>query len=334
MINTDLYPKIMKNLISTPILPSMLVLVLAMSCVPSKQYEEVKAHRDKLLAEQETLRADSKSSVETAKDLEVKVESLERKVKTLQEDTAMMGTSTRKLRSQYDKLLALNDQLLDKSDRARSGTEAERRQLLIELDEVRTQLELKEDRLDKLDAELRKKEADLKKREEEIQELTDLIHEKDQALTSLKEKIVKALAGYEDKGLSVEQRNGRIYVNMEAKLLFASGSTEVGKEGKAAVTELAKAIEDSPDLNILIEGHTDTDKVTSSTIPRDNWELSVLRATEVVKIMTANSKITPDMLIAAGRSEFIPVDLDDKSKNRRIEVILTPNLDAVFELLE
>lgn len=324
----------MKKLILVPILPSLLVLVLAMSCVPSRQYEEVKAQRDLLLAEQETLRAESKSALETAKDLEVKVESLERKVKTLKEDTAMMGTSTRKLRSQYDKLLSLNDQLLDKSDRARSGTEAERRQLLIELDEVRTQLELKEDRLEKLDAELSKKEEDLKKREEEIQKLTDLINEKDQALTSLKEKIVKALAGYEDKGLSVEQRNGRIYVNMEAKLLFASGSTEVGKEGKAAVTELAKAIEDSPDLKILIEGHTDTDKVTSSTIPRDNWELSVLRATEVVKIMTANSKITPEMLIAAGRSEYIPVDPADKSKNRRIEVVLTPNLDAVFELLE
>lgn len=318
----------------TPILPVLLVFLMAVSCVPSRQYEEVKAERDKLLNEQETLRADSKSSVETAKDLEVKVESLERKVKTLQEDTAMMGTSTRKLRSQYDKLLALNDQLLDKSDRARSGTEAERRQLLIELDEVRTQLELKEDRLDKLDAELKKKQEDLQEREKKITELTDLINEKDEALTSLKEKIVKALAGYQDKGLSVEQRNGRIYVNMEAKLLFASGSTEVGKEGKAAVTELAKAIEDSPDLNILIEGHTDTDKVTSSTIPRDNWELSVLRATEVVKIMTANSKITPEMLIAAGRSEYIPVDPDDKSKNRRIEVILTPNLDAVFELLE
>lgn len=310
------------------------LVVFATACVPGRQYEEVKTQRDQLLAEQETLRAKSKSAIESQKDMEVKIESLERKVKTLQEDTAMMGTSTRKLRNQYDKLLALNDQLLEKSDRARSGTEAERQQLLVELDNVRTQLELKEDRLDKLDAELREKEKSLEEREAEIQKLTDLINEKDAALTSLKDKIVRALAGYEDKGLSVQQKNGRIYVNMEAKLLFASGSTEVGKEGKQAVVDLAKVIQDQPDLSILIEGHTDTDKISSSKIPSDNWELSVLRATEVVKIMTENSDIEPKMLIAAGRSEYVPVDPSDKSKNRRIEVILTPNLDAVFELLE
>lgn len=322
--------KVFKTLIPA----TVLLVALTTACVPGRQYEEVKTQRDQLLEEQETLRAKSKSAIESQKDMAVKIENLERKVKTLQEDTAMMGTSTRKLRHQYDKLLALNDQLLEKSDRARSGTEAERQQLLVELDNVRTQLELKEDRLDKLDAELRDKEKSLEEREAEIQKLTDLIREKDEALTSLKDKIVKALAGYEDKGLSVEQKNGRIYVNMEAKLLFASGSTEVGKEGKQAVTELAQVIQDQPDLSILIEGHTDTDKVSSSKIPRDNWELSVLRATEVVKIMTENSDIKPEMLIAAGRSQYVPVDPSDKSKNRRIEVILTPNLDAVFELLE
>lgn len=309
-------------------------LLVFTACVPGRQYEEVKAERDKLLAEQKDLRSSSKSAIENYKDLEVQVESLGRQVKTLREDTAMMGTTTRKLRAQYDKLLSLNDQLLDKTNEARSITEAERQQLLIELDQTRTELEMKEDRLDQLAEELRQKENDLEEREARIKELTDLIAEKDRALTSLKERIVEALAGYEGKGLSVEQRNGRIYVNMEAKLLFASGSTEVGQEGKQAVIDLAKAIEDSPDLNILIEGHTDTDKIYAKTIPRDNWELSVLRATEVVKIMTANSKIEPEMLTAAGRSEYVPVDPNDKSKNRRIEVVLTPNLDAVFELLE
>lgn len=310
------------------------IAAIATSCVPGRQFEEVKAQRDKLLAEQEALRTSSKSATETTKDLEVKVENLTRKVNMLEEDTAMMGMSTRRLRSQYDKLLALNNELLEKSDRARSGTEAERRQLLIELDQVRTELEMKKDRLDKLESELNAKEKDLQKREAEIQELTDLINEKDAALTTLKDKIVAALAGYEDKGLSVEQKNGRIYVNMEAKLLFASGSTEVGAEGREAVIGLAKAIEESKDLNILIEGHTDTDKISSAKIPRDNWELSVLRATEVVKIMTANSTIRPEILTAAGRSEYVPVDPSDKSKNRRIEVVLTPNLDQVFELLE
>lgn len=310
------------------------LVVIASSCVPGRQHEEVKAHRDKLLAEQESLRAQSKSAIEKTSDLQVTIEALEKQVKTLKQDTAMLGTSNRKLRYQYDKILSLNDQLLDKSDKMRTGTEEERRKLLVELDNVRTQLELKEDRLDKLDKELREKEASLAEREERIKELQDLIKSKDDAMTALKDRIVAALAGYEDKGLSVEQRNGRIYVNMEAKLLFASGSTEVGKDGVAAITDLAKIIESQPDLSVLIEGHTDTDQITSSKVPRDNWELSVLRATEVVKIMLKNSAITPDRLIAAGRSEFIPVDPADKARNRRIEVVLTPNLDAVFELLE
>ena len=306
----------------------------ATACVPGRQYEEVKTHRDQLLAEQESLRAKSKSAVESSKDMEVRIEALERQVRSLREDTAMLGTSNRKLRGQYDKILALNDQLLAKSDQMRGGAEEERRKLLVELDNVRTQLELKEDRLDKLDRDLKAKEASLAEREAKIKELTDLLEEKEAAMNSLKDRIASALAGYEDKGLSVEYKNGRVYVNMEAKLLFATGSTEVGKEGREAIKDLARVIADQEDLSILIEGHTDTDKLSSSRHPRDNWELSVLRATEVVKIMLENANIQPERLIAAGRSEYIPVDPDDKARNRRIEVVLTPNLDAVMELLD
>jgi chemotaxis protein MotB len=318
---------------------SLLIIAVALfavtACVPGRQYEEVKAQRDKLLAEQQGLRGSSQSAEEENKELKMKVETLERNVKALQEDTTFISQTNRKLRVQYDKLLALNDQLLDKTNQARTGTEAERQQLMIQLDVLKSKLEAKEDSLVKLDLRLRDREESLKDREAKIDALTKMIADKDKSLTDLKDRLVKALAGYEDKGLSVEQKNGRVYVNMEAKLLFASGSTAVGAEGKGAVIKLAKAIEDQKDLNIVIEGHTDTDKITSSgKIPRDNWELSVLRATEVVKIMTENSSINPNILTAAGRSEYLPVDPSDKSKNRRIEFVLTPNLDQIFELLE
>lgn len=314
----------------------MAIAIFAVSaCVPGRQYEEVKAQRDKLLAEQQGLRGSSQSAVEENKELKMKVETLERSVKALQEDTTFISQTNRKLRVQYDKLLALNDQLLDKTNQARTGTEAERQQLMVQLDILKSKLEAKEDSLVKLDLRLRDREESLKDREAKIDALTKMIAEKDKSLTDLKDRLVKALAGYEDKGLSVEQKNGRVYVNMEAKLLFASGSTAVGAEGKGAVVKLAKAIEDQKDLNIVIEGHTDTDKITSSgKIPRDNWELSVLRATEVVKIMTENSSINPNILTAAGRSEYLPVDPNDKAKNRRIEFVLTPNLDQIFEMLE
>lgn len=318
---------------------SLIIIAVALftvtACVPGRQYEEVKAQRDKLLAEQQGLRGSSQSAEEENKELKTKVETLERNVKALQEDTTFISQTNRKLRLQYDKLLALNDQLLDKTNQARTGTEAERQQLMVQLDILKSKLEAKEDSLVKLDLRLRDREESLKDREAKIDALTKMIADKDKSLTDLKDRLVSALAGYEDKGLSVEQKNGRVYVNMEAKLLFASGSTAVGAEGKGAVVKLAKAIEDQKDLNIVIEGHTDTDKITSSgKIPRDNWELSVLRATEVVKIMTENSSINPNILTAAGRSEYLPVDPSDKAKNRRIEFVLTPNLDQIMDLLE
>lgn len=323
------------NFLKSSLIIMAVALFTVTACVPGRQYEEVKAQRDKLLAEQQGLRGSSQSAEEENKELKMKVETLERNVKALQEDTTFISQTNRKLRVQYDKLLALNDQLLDKTNQARTGTEAERQQLMVQLDVLKSKLEAKEDSLVQLDLRLRDREESLKDREAKIDALTKLIADKDKSLTDLKDRLVKALAGYEDKGLSVEQKNGRVYVNMEAKLLFASGSTAVGAEGKGAVVKLAKAIEDQKDLNIVIEGHTDTDKITSSgKIPRDNWELSVLRATEVVKIMTENSSINPNILTAAGRSEYLPVDPNDKAKNRRIEFVLTPNLDQIFEMLE
>jgi len=117
------------------------------------------------------------------------------------------------------------------------------------------------------------------------------------------------------------------------QLLFSSGSTVVETEGKKALIDLAKVLETEKEVEIVVEGHTDTDKFTSSASPRNNWELSVLRSTAVVEIMTANSKMNPVQLMAAGRSEYIPVDVKDKAKNRRIEIIISPNLNELFEII-
>ena len=135
-------------------------------------------------------------------------------------------------------------------------------------------------------------------------------------------------------GLSVTEKDGKVYVSMEAQLLFATGSTVVDPKGKKALVDLAKAIENETDMEVLVEGHTDTDKLNASAYPKDNWDLSVLRATEVVKIILANSHVQPQILSAAGRSEFHPVDGSDKSKNRRIEIILQPKLDELYKLIE
>jgi len=152
-------------------------------------------------------------------------------------------------------------------------------------------------------------------------------------MKALKDRVSAALTGFEGKGLTVEQRGGRIYVSMDNKLLFPSGSATVDAKGKDAIMKLAKAIENEKDLNILVEGHTDTDKIGSGSTYKDNWDLSVIRATSVVRIMQENSVIDPVRLTATGRGEYIPVDPNDKSKNRRIEVILAPDLTELYKLV-
>jgi len=196
------------------------------------------------------------------------------------------------------------------------------------------ELQRKEDALATLESELATKSRLLVEREQRVNELEELIQRKDEAVKALKTKVANALKGFENKGLTVIQKNGKIYVSLEAKLLFNSGSTFVEAEGKKALIDLAKVLETEKEVEIIVEGHTDTDKFTSPNSPKNNWELSVLRSTAVVEIMTSNSKVNPAQLMAAGRSEYIPVDTKDKAKNRRIEIIISPNLNELFEIIK
>ena len=181
--------------------------------------------------------------------------------------------------------------------------------------------------------ELKEKQRLLIEREKRVNELEEAIRKKEAAVQLLKAKVANALRGFENQGLSVVQKNGKIYVSLEAKLLLKSGSTFVEEEGVRALVELGKALESEKDLEIIVEGHTDTDKLNSSTSPKNNWELSVLRATSVVQILLNNSSMTPSQIMAGGRGEFLPIDESDKAKNRRIEVIISPNLNELFEII-
>jgi chemotaxis protein MotB len=132
-------------------------------------------------------------------------------------------------------------------------------------------------------------------------------------------------------------KNGKVYVMLEERLLFATGSTVVDPKGVEALRELGKVLEKNPDINVLIEGHTDNVPMKGAGEIKDNWDLSVMRATSVVKILL-NSKITPARITAAGRGEFVPIESNEtaelRKKNRRIEVILTPKLDEILKVLE
>ena len=159
---------------------------------------------------------------------------------------------------------------------------------------------------------------------------------KERELETVRNSVTKALTGFADKGLKVETKDGKVYVSMENKLLFPSASWTVSKDGINAIKELAKVLEHDSTLNIMVEGHTDNDAYRGSTAVKDNWDLSVMRATAIVKLLLQNGPaINPSRIEACGHGEFAPkvpnTSAENKAINRRTEIILTPNLDKLLQ---
>ena len=323
------------------LIPSLLIFsTLFQNCVPARKFEEVAEKQEICAKELKTLKT-LKTELETENvELTSNNDQLFEANKRLKKDSTLLGKSLRMKEKQYDKIDLLNQRIQEQLEILQKGQTLEKQRLLADLEKRKLELLKMEDELRSLELDLNAKKIDLEnmsielqKREKRVNELEEIIANKDAIVKALKDKVAKALLGFKDKGLTVEQKDGKVYVSMDAKLLFASGSTKVDSEGVKALKELAKVLEDQNELEILVEGHTDTDKMNSSTHPADNWELSVLRATSVVKIMLKHSKMDPVNISAAGRSEFIPVDVDNKAKNRRIEVVLIPKLDELFDII-
>ena len=321
----------MKN--SFSILQFFIVLLLISACVPAKKYKDL-LEREKVCSEE--LAKFKKSSGEyeaLSKDLQTKFANASRDLSKLIQDTTALGSKYRLLLRDYNIIDGEYKSLQKSFDKLKNLSARETAELQSQLEAKNNELQIKEDALLKLDQELKEKQRLLIEREKRVNELEEAIRKKEAAVQLLKAKVANALRGFENQGLSVVQKNGKIYVSLEAKLLFKSGSTFVEEEGVRALVELGKALESEKDLEIIVEGHTDTDKLNSSTSPKNNWELSVLRATSVVQILLNNSSMTPSQIMAGGRGEFLPIDESDKAKNRRIEVIISPNLNELFEII-
>jgi chemotaxis protein MotB len=179
--------------------------------------------------------------------------------------------------------------------------------------------------------------TDLQKREARLKEVEDILRKRDEATNALKEKLQKALLGFQQSGLTVDIRNGKVYVSLADKLLFPSGSIVIDEKGKAALKQLAVVLNKEPDINIAVEGHTDDKKVINLGQIKDNWDLSVLRATSVTRYMTETENIDPVRLTATGKGQFQPIDpaptAEARTKNRRIEIVLSPKLDELYNLI-
>lgn len=307
--------------------------MVIVACVPAKKYQELEAKYNKCQSESAEFKTKSIDCENRMKELESQLDLMKADYAQMKKDTTELGNKYRMLQVEYDRVNETNKSLEDKYAKMMKSGSSETAKLVNDLEGTRIELQKKEDRLNQLEKELNARELALNQKEARINELEGIIAAQQQAFKELKEKITNALRGFEDKGISVVEKDGKIYVSMEAKLLFASGSTAVGTEGKGVLIDLAKVLESQKDIDIIVEGHTDADPMKSSAHPKDNWELSVLRATSVVKIMLENSEMDPKQISASGRSEYHPVDPNDKAKNRRIEIIISPDLSELFDLI-
>ena len=310
----------------------LLAATLLSSCVSKKVYNELESKYAALKKQQREL-SDENHGLEKAKN------QLENDLKKNQDELAKIKAERDKLKTDYDatannlKALQSSYAALEKnSDEALQANMKKNRELLAQLDAKEKALAAEQDRLNKL-------QADLKDRSQRVDELEGLIAAKEANMRKLKETLSKALGGFEGKGLTVEQKNGKVYVSMENKLLFQTGSWAVGTEGRKAVVEVGKVLAQNPDITVLIEGHTDNDKILGNIGGgiENNWDLSTKRATAIVNILAENAGIRKQNLTAAGRGEYAPLMSNDsnegKAKNRRIEIILTPKLDEISKML-
>lgn len=308
-------------------------LVFFTACVPAKKYNEL-VEREKITSEElNKFKHSAITNEDKSKELEARLIALQHDVSLLKEDTLQINEKYKTLQIQYDRMVLQNLEIEKQLEQDKQKRIKQTGTLQNDLDSKNIELQRRQDELLDIEQELKSKQKLLEDREKRVTDLEEALNKKDEGIKSLKTKVASALRVYENKGLTVIEKNGKIYVSLEAKLLFQSGSTVVEEQGKKALIDLAKAIEKEKDLEIIVEGHTDTDKLESTAHPKSNWELSVLRATSVVEIMQANSKLNPANIMAGGRSQYQPVDAKDKAKNRRIEVIISPNLNALFELI-
>lgn len=313
---------------------SLLIVTVAFSsCVPAKKYEDL-LEKEKTCSEELAVYKTSALNYQaSSKDFESKYEVAATNLAQLVADSSKMSMDHKTLRAKYDQLRDINNSLETNFDKLRLSGAKDIAILNADLEAKRIELQKKEDALIILEQDLLVKRVQIDAQELELAELNELIQRQEAASRALKERVAKALKNFENQGLTVEERNGKIYVSLEAKLLFGSGSTDVEAEGKKALIQLAKVLQDEKELEVIVEGHTDADKMAGTKHPVNNWELSVLRATSVISIMIDNSTMDPAQLMAGGRGEFHPVDPTNKAKNRRIEIIISPNLDALYELI-
>jgi chemotaxis protein MotB len=287
--------------------------IVCCSCVSNKVYNASRAEVMRLESEMSALRARHAA-------LEQLNNELNGQKLGLQDNLSKLSADHDALRQQYAALDA---------DHAKLGRE---------LDQLRDMLDKGNAEASRMLQELQRNQSDLEERSQRVEELEAMLKAREEAIASIRRQVSDALLGFEGKGLTISTRDGKVYVSMEDKLLFRSGSYEIGRDGEKAVRDLSKVLAANPDINVMVEGLTDDVRYTPNAYLKDNLDLSAKRATTVVRLLLENKEIAPERIIAAGRGESLPVaegkTAEARAKNRRTEIILTPKYDELMKLME
>ncbi len=305
----------MRN-ISYAVLP-VLIVMLAASCAPVYRCGEPRPAKIPLTWSK-NLRNVVRERDIVCSELELR----EAENATLKNDLTEMTKMHNDVRNQYNDQLAANRELEEKYntliDNSLSRTEQLNQALMAK------------------SGELDRKEKMLSEREETLKEMQKIIARQDSITSRLNNILHNALLGFNPDELSLEIKNGKVYVSMSDKLLFSSGSATVESKGREALKVLGDVLDKNTDIDILVEGHTDNVPIKTA-VYKDNWDLSVARATSIVRILSADYNIAPTRLTASGRGEFFPkadnATAEGRAGNRRTEIVLSPKLEEIMQLL-
>ncbi len=324
----------------------LLLVISAVSCVSGKKFKSLQDTSKQYMNERDAFKTDNIGLEMSNRELETKIALLEKDMTGVQEEISNMKVERDKALEEFNNISTKYNDLQNAQEELIRGNVKETQKLLAELQAAQTNLQAKEDLLRQLEETLDTKKAsldeltfELEKRNARMLELEKVLDTQKKIVQDLKNKVSEALLGFENNGLTVTMKNGKVYVSLDEKLLFKSASWEIDANGRNALKKLSGVLEKNPDIQITIEGHTDNVPYNPGTGQlRDNWDLSVKRATTVVRTLLEGSKIDPKRLTASGRSEYLPVDpantSEARQKNRRTEIVLTPDLTELYELID
>jgi len=321
------------------------LVVFSVSCVSGKKFSSLQDTSKQFMNERDAFKTDNIGLEMQNKELEAKLASLQKQVGSSEKEIAAAQSERDKAVEDYNRISSKYTELQNAQEDLIKGNVKETQKLLAQLEEAQANLQKKEDLLRRLEQNLDTKKTsldeltfELEKRNARLAELEKILNAQKKIVQDLKNKVSEALLGFENNGLTVTMKNGKVYVSLDEKLLFKSASWDIDANGKNALKKLAGVLEKNPDIQITIEGHTDNVPYNPGNSQlKDNWDLSVKRSTTVIRVLLEGSRIDAKRLTAAGRSQYSPVDdrnTDDaRQKNRRTEIVLTPDLTELYNLI-